>query len=106
MQIRNRTRINQSIDTKLLDELEQISKMLDFPKSRIVEFGMRYTLKNQLIPSKKYVSRTPINLTINKSLWNDFKLYSNENNYKLVHLLEESLRHSIKKYKRDIKKQN
>lgn len=103
MQVRNRTRINQSIDAKLLNELDQISKILDLPKSRIVELGMRYTLKKQLIPSRKYVPRAPINLTINKNLWNNFKLYSNENNYKLVHLLEESLRYSIKKYKRDLK---
>lgn len=104
MQIRNRTRINQNIDIKLLGELEHISKELDFPKSRILELGMKYTLKKQLMPSKKYVPRDSINLTINKSLWDDFKTYSKQNNYKLVHLLEESLRYSIKKFKRDFKK--
>ncbi|MFL0164762.1 hypothetical protein [Candidatus Clostridium helianthi] len=103
MQIRNRIRINQNIDTELLNELYYISKSLDFPQSRILEFGMKYALKKQLLPSKRSVIRSPINLTINQNLWNDFKIYSKQNNIKLVHLLEESLKYSIKIYKKDLK---
>lgn len=98
MQVRNRIRINQNIDIKLLNELRNLSQKLDFPQSRIMEFGMKYTLHKQLIPSKKNTIRSPINLTINRNLWEDFKTYSTKNNIKLVHLLEESLRYSIKKF--------
>ncbi|OOM79131.1 hypothetical protein [Clostridium sp. BL-8] len=103
MEARNRIRINQNIDIILLDELRYISQSLDFPQSRILEFGMKYTLKKQLIPSKKTAIRSSINLTINKNLWDDFKIYSKQNNIKLVHLLEESLRYSMKKFKKDLK---
>lgn len=104
MQIRNRIKINENIDEKLLDNLDLISKTIDFPKSRMLEAGMKYVLKNQLTPVQKNTQRKPVNLTINRDLWNDFKTYSKSNNFKLVHLLEVAFRYSIKKYKKEITK--
>lgn len=99
MIFRNRTRINENIDEKLLKKLDLLSKSIDFPKSRLVEEGMKYIIKKQIIPKEKNVSRKSINLTINSELWNDLKLYAEANNFKLVHLLEEAIKYSLKKFK-------
>jgi hypothetical protein len=104
MAIRKRQRINENLDIELLDELDFISKELDFPKSRILEVGIKYILKKQPVATEKKKTRKPINLTINKSLWDDFKLYAESNDYKFVYLLEAALKYSIKKFKKEIHK--
>ncbi|MFL0196114.1 ribbon-helix-helix domain-containing protein [Clostridium sp. WILCCON 0269] len=99
MNARNRIRINENIDEKLLDKLQLYSESLDFPKSRIVEEGIRYILKQKISPRKKSANRKAINLTINSELWSKLKAYSELNNYKLVHLLETAIKYSLKKFK-------
>lgn len=103
MLTRNRIRINENIDTNLLEKLDILSKSIDFPKSRIIEEGIKYVLKKQREPIERNSLRKSINLTINTDLWNNLKIYSKENNYKIVHLLEEALRYSLKKFKSRIK---
>lgn len=104
MSIRKRQRINENLNIELLDELDFISKELDFPKSRILEVGIKYILKNQPVSTEKRAIRKPINLTINKSLWENFKLYAESNDYKFVYLLEDALKYSIKKFKKELNK--
>lgn len=102
MEIRKRHRINENIDENLLQQLDYLSKELDFPKSRIVEVGIKHVLNKQLVPIEKSAKRKPINLTINSSLWSNLKIYSETNNYKIVHLIELGLKYSLKKYKKEI----
>lgn len=102
MDARNRIRINENIDEKLLNKLQFYSESLDFPKSRIVEEGIKYILKKEIKPLEKKVNRKAINLTINNDLWNKLKAYSELNNYKLVHLLETAIKYSLKKFKSDL----
>lgn len=102
MHVRNRVRINENIDEKLLNKLQFYSESIDFPKSRIVEEGIKYILKKNIKPLEKKANRKAVNLTINNDLWNKLKLYSEVNNYKLVHLLEAAIKYSLKKFKSDL----
>lgn len=102
MYTRYRKRINEKVDEKLLEKLDLISKLVDVPKSRIVEEGIKFILKKQIEPIEKSHNRKSINLTLNSSLWNNLKSYCDSNNYKIVFLLEQAITYSIKKYKRKL----
>lgn len=98
-----RKKICEKIDEKTLLDLDIIYNRFDIPKSRICEEAIRYILKCKVVPIIKNTSRNNITLTINNKLWNEFKDYTNTNNYRIVHLLETGLKYVIKKYMKRIK---
>lgn len=97
---RIRPKINTQIDIHLLDDLEQLSKGIDFPISRMVEHGLKQVLLKQELLIKTKAKRKKVNLTINPILWSELKQYATANKYKLVTVLEAAIRYCLKHYKK------